>query len=108
MEIQNKLQILQAKIFGVISMNLRRTRTMNENLKPCPFCGGKVTIAEMGNDEYGHYIVTKGFDDNKCTCRMFMESGQFEKSDKEEYKAMVREDLIKKWNRRECQCRKEN
>lgn len=33
---------------------------MNENLKPCPFCGGKVTIAEMGNDEYGHYIVTRG------------------------------------------------
>lgn len=38
---------------------------MNKNLKPCPFCGGKVTIVEMGNDEYGHYIVTRGLDDDK-------------------------------------------
>lgn len=81
---------------------------MNENLKPCPFCGGKVTIAEMGNDEYGHYIVTRGIDDDKCTCRVFMESGQFEKSDTEEYKEMVKANLIEKWNRRVCQCRKEN
>lgn len=38
---------------------------MNENLKPCPFCGGKVAIAETGNEEYGYYIVTRGLDDDK-------------------------------------------
>lgn len=78
---------------------------MNENLKLCPFCGGKVTIAELGNDEYGHYIVTRGLDEDKCTCRAFMESGQFEKSDTEEYKAMVKADLIEKWNKRICSCK---
>lgn len=89
--------------------NNELTKTRKERyLKPCPFCGGKVTIAEMGNDEYGHYIVTRGLDDDKCTCRVFMESGQFEKSDTEEYKEMVKANLIEKWNRRVCQCRKEN
>lgn len=81
---------------------------MNEDLKPCPFCGGKVAIVEIRNDEYGYYIVTRGLDYDKCTCRVFMESGQFEKSDTEEYKVMVKADLIEKWNRRVCQCRKEN
>lgn len=37
-----------------------------------------------------------------------MESGKFEKADTEEYKAMVKADLIEKWNRRVCQCHKEN
>ena len=80
---------------------------MNENLKPCPFCGGKVTVAEMGNDEYGHYIVTRGLGEDKCTCRVFMESGQFEKADTEEYKEKAKSDLIERWNRRVRQCRKE-
>lgn len=79
---------------------------MNENLKPCPFCGGKVTIAEMGNNEYGLYIVTRGLYDDKCTCRVFMESEKLEKSDTEERKTRIKEDLIEKWNKRIYGCKK--
>lgn len=79
---------------------------MNENLKPCPFCGGKVTITEIRNEECGYYIVTRGLDDNKCTCRMFMESEQFENDDTEEYKTRIKTDLIERWNKRTCICKK--
>lgn len=108
MEIQTKWRTLPTKIFDATATNLRRTGMLNKKLEPCPFCGGKVTIAEMGNEEYGHYIVTRGIEDDKCACRVFMESGQFEKKDTEEYKEKVKANLIDKWNRRVCQCHKEN
>lgn len=79
----------------------------NEELKPCPFCGGKVIIAEMGNEQYHHYIVTRGIEENKCKCRVFMESGQFCTDDTEEYKSKVKKMLIKSWNRRTYHCNKE-
>lgn len=79
-----------------------------KDLKSCPFCGGKVTIAEMGNEQYHHYIVTRGIEEDRCRCRVFMESGQFCSDDTEEYKTKVKEMLIESWNRRICQCNKQN
>lgn len=77
-------------------------------MKQCPFCGWNVTIEELGNEEYGNYIVTIGLDEDKCTCRVLIESGQFEKKDATECKEKVKSDLIDKWNRRVCQCQKGN
>ena len=80
---------------------------MNEELKSCPFCGGKVAIALGGDDAYQWYFVTRGNGENKCDCRLFMESERFYKDDDEETKAKAKSDLIKRWNRRICKCRKE-
>ena len=44
---------------------------MMDELKTCPFCGGKVTIALKGN-KYEQWFITRGFGENKCTCRVFM------------------------------------
>ena len=66
-------------------------------LKPCPFCGKAVTIAD-----YGSYlcIIAKGTDPNtSCRCRLFMESEQFS-ADDEEARQRAKERLIEKWNRR--------
>ena len=64
-------------------------------LKPCPFCGGKVTIAIYDN---WWSIITAGTDPKlSCRCRLFMESDQFH----DEFgKQMQKEKLIKKWNNR--------
>ena len=66
-------------------------------LKPCPFCGGAVTIAD-----YGDYlsIIAKGTDPKvSCRCRLFMESEQFAEDDAEARKR-TKESLVEKWNRR--------
>ena len=64
-------------------------------LKPCPFCGGKVTIADY---DYCWSIIASGNEPNvSCGCRLFMESEIFH----DEFgKQMQKEKLIKKWNRR--------
>lgn len=62
-------------------------------LKPCPFCGGKVTIADMG---YG-WMVTRGTDNNPCRCRVFMESELYFD---DESKQRTWKNLIMAWNRR--------
>ena len=68
-------------------------------LKPCPFCGGEVAIALKGND-YVQWFVTRGFGENKCTCRIFMESDLFTKGDSDSDKNKVKNNLIEAWNRR--------
>lgn len=82
---------------------------MNNELKPCPFCGGEVTIALGGDDTYQWYFITRGNEENRCNCRLFMESERFYKDDDEETKTKTKSDLIKRWNRRGCSCnQKEN
>ena len=43
-------------------------------LKPCPFCGGEVTIAEGGYRQTRWMYVTRGNKENRCNCYVFMES----------------------------------
>lgn len=82
---------------------------MREELKSCPFCGGEVAIALGGDDTYQWYFITRGNRENKCTCRLFMESERFYKNSGKKTKMTVRSDLINRWNRRVCRCgRKEN
>lgn len=80
---------------------------MSEDLKSCPFCGGEVSIALGGDDTYQWYFITRGNRENRCTCRLFMESERFYKDDDEETKMKAKSDLINRWNRRICRCQKE-
>lgn len=73
---------------------------MSEQLKPCPFCGGEVTIA-LGGNEREKWFVTRGFGENKCTCRVFMESELFLSDDSAEDKTKIKNKLVEAWNRRE-------
>ena len=70
-------------------------------LKPCPFCGGAVTIAITGNSRLGRrWFVTRGTQKKTgCSCRAFMESELFYEDNKEEKEA-ARQELIEAWNRR--------
>lgn len=70
-------------------------------LKRCPFCGGKVTIASMTDeDEHWFYVFGLHKDEEYCHCRVFMESEKFrDGATTEEIKA-IRSELIAKWNRR--------
>ena len=68
-------------------------------LKPCPFCGGNVRMAETGEDIIMYHIITRGEGDGACTCRVFMESETFLKCD-EEGRARTQQLLITAWNRR--------
>lgn len=45
-----------------------------DNLKPCPFCGGEVTIAESSYRQTRWMYVTRGNKENRCNCHVFMES----------------------------------
>lgn len=80
---------------------------MKEKLKPCPFCGGGVSIASVGDEIYQWYFITRGNGENKCDCRLFMESERFYKGDEEKTKVKAKSDLINRWNRRVCSCQKE-
>lgn len=74
---------------------------MNVRLKRCPFCGKKVALARM-RDEDEHWFYVHGVykDDDHCHCRVFMESEKFrDGATVNEIKA-VRSALVTKWNRR--------
>ena len=38
-----------------------------DNLKPCPFCGGEVAIAETGTDAKKWMFISRAHGENKCT-----------------------------------------
>lgn len=79
---------------------------MSEQLRVCPFCGGEVSIALGGDDTEQWYFITRGNGENKCHCRLFMESEKFYKDDDKEKKMKAKSDLIKRWNRRVCRCKR--
>lgn len=73
-----------------------------DQLKPCPFCGGKVYIGLASGGNPGNYVevwqIHGGHLEGDCSCRVFMESGIFYP----EYGgAAEKEKLIERWNRRE-------
>lgn len=69
-------------------------------LKPCPFCGGRVSIAKMGDNGNTWWFVTRGYDEDRCTCRLFMESEDFFYDAPEEEQSARKAELIEAWNRR--------
>lgn len=80
---------------------------INEDLMECPFCDGEVSVALGEDDTYQWYFITRGNKENRCGCRLFMESEEFHKYDDEETKMKAKIDLINRWNRRVCKCQKE-
>lgn len=71
-------------------------------LKPCPFCGGEVSISENNADCIRHYYsITRGDGENQCKCKLFMESELFYIDDEQSDKDNIKEELIATWNRRE-------
>lgn len=69
-------------------------------LKRCPFCGGEVAIAETSHDSELWMFVTRGRGNNKCKCRIFMESRSYTLDSPESEKAKIKADLIEAWNSR--------
>lgn len=71
-----------------------------EELKRCPFCGGKVAIVETGTDAKKWMFILRAHGENKCTCRIFMESGEYWFDCSEKDKERIKADLIEAWNKR--------
>ena len=77
---------------------------MQNELKPCPFCGGEVSIALTGQGIINWLFVTRGHSkiNKNCNCRVFIESDRFyinhDNVDSEREKAM--HNLVEAWNRR--------
>lgn len=69
-------------------------------LKLCPFCGGEVAVAKAGDDSLLWWFITRGRGENKCTCRVFMESESFYADDMMKLKQQLKQNLIDRWNRR--------
>lgn len=67
-------------------------------LKPCPFCGGEVSVAIGGDEISAYWFITRGQGKRACKCRVFMESKQFDKDS--EMADFIRDDLIDSWNTR--------
>lgn len=74
------------------------------DLKPCPFCGGEVSIAAGGEAPEKWFFVTRGHSKTakNCDCRVFMESGIYYDGYgfPAEVVAKIKNDLIEAWNRR--------
>lgn len=73
-------------------------------LKPCPFCGGEVSISLTGKGTINWVYVTRGLSKTKknCDCRLFMESEKYF-IDHPESKKMAEtafNNLVEAWNRR--------
>ena len=73
---------------------------MPNELKSCPFCRGEVSIARMSENDDVWWLITRGNGENRCTCRVFMESAIFTDEDPHALKFAIRDDLIDAWNRR--------
>ena len=69
-------------------------------LKPCPFCGGSVRVAKAGDSCMLWWVITRGKGDDRCRCRLFMESEDFHIKAPVEEKIQLKHDLIEAWNRR--------
>ena len=71
------------------------------DLKPCPFCGGEVMIAEKGYRKERCFFITRGISRTKtnCKCRVFMESEPY-RTDEGYSPEKIRDDLAAAWNRR--------
>ena len=71
-----------------------------EELKRCPFCGGKVTIAEVGDYLTSWMSITRGNCKDGCKCRVFMESKPYNSDYSEADKEKIKKDLVEAWNKR--------
>lgn len=71
-----------------------------EELKRCPFCGGKVAIAETGDHLTSWMSITRGNCNNGCKCRVFMESKPYSFNCSEADKEKIKKNLIEAWNSR--------
>lgn len=71
-----------------------------DNLKPCPFCGGEVAIAETGDHLTSWMFITRGNGKTGCKCRVFMESKLYNSDCSEADKEKIKKDLIEAWNKR--------
>lgn len=73
-------------------------------LKPCPFCGGEVSMALTGHDTTNWMFITRGHSKTKknCSCRLFMESDRYFIGcmDSKEAAENAEKDLAEAWNRR--------
>lgn len=76
-------------------------KTYNTELKPCPFCGGEVSISLHGIKSSGYWwSINRGMNkETKCECRLFLESEKFSWDNKER-KDEEYNKLIKHWNTR--------
>lgn len=74
---------------------------VNDGLESCPFCGKKVTINRL-SDEDGSWFYIHGIDRSSayCNCRLFMESERFNKYSTDEAIKDIHKRLIDRWNRR--------
>lgn len=71
-------------------------------LKPCPFCGGSVSIYVMSENDFNlHYVIAGNNGENRCACGVFMEGDSgFISASPKYYKTALKKSLIEKWNRR--------
>jgi len=73
-------------------------------LERFPFCKKVVAIEEMNDGEengFSWYYVTRGrTKQNRCECRVFMESEKFRTDAPAAEKDKAKADLIAKWNTR--------
>lgn len=63
--------------------------------KRCPFCGGKVAIAEAGDYLTSWMFITRGNCKNGCKCRVFMESKLYSSDCSEADKEKIKKTLSK-------------
>lgn len=73
-------------------------------LKPCPLCGGEVSMALTGCGTTNWLFITRGTSKTKknCSCRLFMESDRYFIGcmDSKEAAERAKKDLAEAWNRR--------
>lgn len=74
------------------------------DLKPCPFCGGKVSVAVTGDGTENWYFITRAHSkiEKNCRCRLFMESDKYLAGcvDSKEAARNAKQKLFEAWNRR--------